>query len=201
MKALFASPNCPKWTSFEYAYNDNWYVTFDCEDDAKDAYRYLREEVQSFQGRPLMARIKAKTMLSRTVYLPKSTPSGTSSTPSPPADSSTTHFTTTAQPVAAYNVAHPQQIFSQQQANFPFYTTNVNGIIPAGQWFNTRFIQPEVFTFYTTDYFHFPLHTWFLFNFVPFNIGNSLTFKCRKMTSFGYREAELTTKKHGLRSS
>lgn len=153
MKALFASPNCPKWTDFEYAYNDNWYVTFDCEEDAKDAYRYLREEVQSFQDRPLMARIKARTLLSRTVYLPKNaSASGTStasSDSSPPAESVTSQFTTTQQPIPAYSVSQHPQIFSQQQQqqqHFPFYTTNVNGnpgILP-GTWFSTRFITPEV---------------------------------------------------------
>ncbi|XP_066916461.1 la-related protein 4-like isoform X2 [Clytia hemisphaerica] len=151
VKALFASPNCPKWTSFEYAYNDNWYVTFECEDDAKKAYRYLREEVQSFQGRPLMARIKAKTLLSRTVYLPKNAASATGSTTtntSPPADNVTSQFSTTGG-VPAFTVSHPQQIFSP---NFqPFYNTapvNGNpGILPAGaQWISTttRFIPPEI---------------------------------------------------------
>ena len=155
MEALFASPNCPKWTDFEYAYNDNWYVTFDCEEDAKNAYRYLREEVQSFQGRPLMARIKAKTLLSRTVYLPKNaSASGTStgsSDSSPPAESVTSQFTTTQQPVPAYTVSHPQIFSQQQQHNFPsFYTTNVNGNPGILPWFSTtRFIQhPEVSDFF-----------------------------------------------------
>ena len=37
-------------------------VTFDSDDDAQRAYRYLREEVREFKGHPIMARIKAKPM-------------------------------------------------------------------------------------------------------------------------------------------
>ena len=39
-----------------------WYLTFDSDDDAQRAYRYLREEVREFKGHPIMARIKAKPM-------------------------------------------------------------------------------------------------------------------------------------------
>jgi hypothetical protein len=152
---LFASPNCPKWTSFEYAYNDNWYVTFDCEDDAKMAYKYLREEVQSFQGKPLMARIKAKTLLSRTVYLPKNVAAGgtttaTQSNTSPPADSVSSHFTANSpQVMSSFTMGH-QQMFPQQQ--FQFYNGPVNGspgILPASWISTTRFIQPEVSIYFT----------------------------------------------------
>ena len=38
------------------------YVTFDSDDDAQRAYRYLREEIREFKGHPIMARIKAKPM-------------------------------------------------------------------------------------------------------------------------------------------
>lgn len=147
VKALFAHPNCPKWISFEYAYNDSWYVTFECEDDAKKAYRYLREEVQSFQGRPLMARIKAKTLLSRTVYLPKNASSNSTATQpstSSPSESITSHFAaSTQQPVSTFTMAHPQMF---PQHTFPFYNTPVNGspgLLPA-TWIGTRFIQPEM---------------------------------------------------------
>lgn len=37
-------------------------MTFESDDDAQRAYRYLREEVREFQGKPIMARIKAKPM-------------------------------------------------------------------------------------------------------------------------------------------
>lgn len=157
MKALFQNPNCPKWVSFEYAYNDNWYVTFDCEDDAKKAYRYLREEVQSFNGRPLMARIKAKTLLSRTVYLPKNanvTATSSQSVTTPPSDSITSHFTTPPQPQSTFTMAGPATaaVFPQP-TNFPYYqTTPMNPILPHTTWINPRhqFIQAEVIkqTFY-----------------------------------------------------
>lgn len=37
-------------------------MTFESDEDAQRAYRYLREEVREFQGKPIMARIKAKPM-------------------------------------------------------------------------------------------------------------------------------------------
>lgn len=37
-------------------------MTFDSDEDAQRAYRFLREEVREFQGKPIMARIKAKPM-------------------------------------------------------------------------------------------------------------------------------------------
>ena len=147
MKALFSHTNCPKWVSFEFAHNDSWYVTFDCEEDAKMAYRYLREEVQNFRGRPLMARIKAKTLLSRTVYLPKSanTPSATVTCTSP--SGSTSQFSTTQQPINTYAVP-PNAVFHQPQS-YPFYAAgpvNGNPVMP-GAWIGPRhtlFIQQDV---------------------------------------------------------
>ena len=147
MKALFSDTKCPKWVSFEYANNDNWYVTFDCEEDAQKAYRYLREEVQSFQGKPLMARIKAKTLLSRTVYLPKNaggvTSTSAQSVTTPPADSITSHFTTHAQPAPTFTISAqaPGTVFPPSA--FPFYTTNppMNGNTAILPWLNTRHPQ------------------------------------------------------------
>ncbi|CAN9512239.1 unnamed protein product [Ophioblennius macclurei] len=59
VEALFKSDTCPKVLSAEFAHNSNWYITFQSDMDALQAYRYLREEVKVFQGKPIMARIKA----------------------------------------------------------------------------------------------------------------------------------------------
>ncbi|XP_077555767.1 la-related protein 4B isoform X5 [Haemaphysalis longicornis] len=70
IEALFkAGEKCPQFMSCEFAHNSSWYVTFESDEDAQQAYRYLREEVRSFQGKPIMARIKAKP-ISRASFLP-----------------------------------------------------------------------------------------------------------------------------------
>ncbi|XP_053209945.1 probable serine/threonine-protein kinase DDB_G0282963 [Panonychus citri] len=61
---LFNGKDCPKYVSCEFAHNNSWYVSFESDEDAQRAYRYLREDVQTFQGKPIMARIKAKPVIS-----------------------------------------------------------------------------------------------------------------------------------------
>ncbi|XP_058869061.1 la-related protein 4-like isoform X1 [Acipenser ruthenus] len=56
---LFKNEKCPKVISVEFAHNNNWYITFQSDTDAQQAHRYLREDVKTFQGKPIMARIKA----------------------------------------------------------------------------------------------------------------------------------------------
>ncbi|KAM9342677.1 la ribonucleoprotein 4Aa isoform 2-T2 [Pholidichthys leucotaenia] len=59
VESLFKNDNCPKVISVEFAHNNNWYITFQSDTDAQQAHKYLREEVKTFQGKPIMARIKA----------------------------------------------------------------------------------------------------------------------------------------------
>ncbi|XP_071942301.1 uncharacterized protein [Antedon mediterranea] len=107
VRKLFSGPTCPPMVSCEFAHNNNWYITFDSDIDAQNAYRYLREVVQTFQGKPIMARIKAKP-LQRVPYPPKSR-NGFSQTPSGPS--------TYAQPPAAIPQAFQYPAVSQPQMN------------------------------------------------------------------------------------
>ena len=45
---MFTGEGCPKALSCEFINNDVWYVTFESDNDAQKAYRYLRETVKTF---------------------------------------------------------------------------------------------------------------------------------------------------------
>uniref|UniRef100_A0A1B0D6A6 Uncharacterized protein n=1 Tax=Phlebotomus papatasi TaxID=29031 RepID=A0A1B0D6A6_PHLPP len=85
VKNLFNSENCPRFISCEFAHNNSWYITFESDEDAQQAYKYLREEVKEFQGKPIMARIKAKPMSHRIPMTPVQMPikNGYRTTPPP----------------------------------------------------------------------------------------------------------------------
>lgn len=111
---LFSGENCPRFISCEFAHNSSWYVTFESDEDAQRAYRYLREEVREFQGKPIMARIKAKPMNRLPIPPVTAVKNGFRATPPPTAVYDPAAYPpgqqrfiyangTPGQPVAAYN--------------------------------------------------------------------------------------------------
>ncbi|XP_013381115.1 la-related protein 4 isoform X2 [Lingula anatina] len=122
VKDLFSGQNCPLFVSCEFAHGDCWYVTFNSDEDAQRAYQYLREEVKTFLGKPIMARIKAKPII-RGTFVPKNGiksagfESGTQAFPQQPSRFAQPQFTPLPpMPVQYVNTAGPQ--------SFPFYPPN-----------------------------------------------------------------------------
>lgn len=70
LQALFSSESCPRPIACEFAANNSWYITFESDEDAQKAFKYLREEVKEFQGKPIMARIKPKSFINRIAAVP-----------------------------------------------------------------------------------------------------------------------------------
>ncbi|XP_039545090.1 la-related protein 4 isoform X3 [Pimephales promelas] len=139
VEALFKSEKCPQVISVEFAHNNNWYITFQSDTDAQQAYRYLREEVKTFQGKPIMARIKAiNTFFAKNGY--GAVDSGVYSTPSQ--YSSPVYLQQVYQPPQQYPLysllpqtwtPSPTPYFETPLAPFP-NNTFVNGFGTAGNY-------------------------------------------------------------------
>uniref|UniRef100_A0A8C1JEZ9 La ribonucleoprotein 4Ab n=1 Tax=Cyprinus carpio TaxID=7962 RepID=A0A8C1JEZ9_CYPCA len=139
VEGLFKSEKCPQVISVEFAHNNNWYITFQSDTDAQQAYRYLREEVKTFQGKPIMARIKAiNTFFAKNGYV--AVDSGVYSSPSQ--YSSPVYLQQVYQPPQQYPLysllpqtwtPSPTPYFETPLAPFP-NSTFVNGFGTAGNY-------------------------------------------------------------------
>lgn len=146
VKNLFAGENCPRFISCEFAHNNSWYVTFESDEDAQRAYRYLREEIKEFQGKPIMARIKAKPMNRMPIpptTLPAFNKNGFRVTPPPTAVYDPATFPpgqqrfvfangTPGQSVTYANQVHVYPSYQQQ----PFYTSVLQAWPAGGHYYD-----------------------------------------------------------------
>ncbi|CAD7003071.1 unnamed protein product [Ceratitis capitata] len=46
LRIFFNNDNCPRVISCEFAGNNSWYITFESDEDAQKAFKYLREDVK-----------------------------------------------------------------------------------------------------------------------------------------------------------
>ncbi|XP_060535819.1 uncharacterized protein LOC132707861 isoform X2 [Cylas formicarius] len=160
VKNLFFGENCPRFISCEFAHNSSWYVTFESDEDAQRAYRYLREEVREFQGRPIMARIKAKPMCRPPlvpVVHPPPPKNGFRATPPPQAVFDPAAYPpgqqrfvyaangASGQPVAAaYNQVHVYPPYQQQQFNaYVAWPPSAAGFFDISSVFQVNGLAPQ----------------------------------------------------------
>ncbi|XP_031568865.1 la-related protein 4B-like isoform X2 [Actinia tenebrosa] len=137
VKALFEGEGCPKHVKCEFVGNDYWYIHFENEDCAQKAYEYLREEVKTFKGKPIMARMKANAIHSTAT--PKSVPST-------PPQMDNTVITPPHQATMFTRFQYPpvQPMFnSAQQYGPPFYAAppNMMHTWPPAQHFQDQHMQ------------------------------------------------------------
>ncbi|XP_065214449.1 la-related protein 4 isoform X2 [Planococcus citri] len=153
VKGIFSGENCPKLVSCEFAHNNSWYVTFENDDDAQRAYRYLREEVREFQGKPIMARIKAKPMNRLPISSVPSavvnmkngyrTPPGTATPVGAPAPAASAVF----EPAPSYQPPPPPPPHTSHQR---FLYTNSSTLPPAINYAN----QLQIYAFQQQPFYH-----------------------------------------------
>ncbi|KAF5280521.1 hypothetical protein FQR65_LT00272 [Abscondita terminalis] len=144
VKNLFSGENCPRFISCEFAHNNSWYVTFESDEDAQRAYRYLREEIKEFQGKPIMARIKAKPMHRMPIptTLPAFNKNGFRVTPPPTAVYDPTTFPPGQQrfvfangtPGQSVTYANQVHVYPYQQQ--PFYTSVLQAWPAGGHYYD-----------------------------------------------------------------
>ncbi|XP_076459167.1 uncharacterized protein LOC143292601 isoform X2 [Babylonia areolata] len=63
VEAIFQHEKCPKVVSCEFAHNGYWYIRFKTDKDANAAFLFLREYEVKFKDKPVMARIKANSLV------------------------------------------------------------------------------------------------------------------------------------------